>query len=58
MPPQIGDFISGAVYDGQLKSWDNHPVQGLNTTACYFVDVSGQETRERGADSIQVCSSK
>lgn len=43
MPPQIGDFISDAIYDGQLLSNPEHPVTDA-TCACYFVDVEGTET--------------
>ncbi|KDQ57098.1 hypothetical protein JAAARDRAFT_130885 [Jaapia argillacea MUCL 33604] len=42
MPPQVGDFISKAVYEGQLNSNPQHPI--VNTTSCYFIDVvNGQE---------------
>jgi len=39
MPPQIGDFISSAVYDGQLQSNPSHPVTS-KSIACYLIDVS------------------
>jgi hypothetical protein len=39
MPPQIGDFISDAVYDGQLRSNPSHPITDT-TVACHFIDVS------------------
>ena len=42
MPPQIGNIISKAVYDDKLKSNPLHPVTD-QTTACYFIDVSGKE---------------
>ena len=37
MPPDIGEFISDAVYDGQLRSNPNHLKAGKAT--CFFVDV-------------------
>lgn len=42
MPPQIGDFISEHVYDGDLKSNPKHVVP-LSVVACRFVDVEGLE---------------
>jgi hypothetical protein len=39
MPPQIGDFVSKAVYDGKLLSNPLHPVKN-SVTACHFVDVA------------------
>lgn len=54
MPPQIGDFISAAVYDGQLLSNPSHPVTS-EITSCYLIDVShGQEQRQAGETSYQV----
>ncbi|OCH94374.1 P-loop containing nucleoside triphosphate hydrolase protein [Obba rivulosa] len=38
MPPQIGDIISDAVYNGQLQSNPLHPVKD-DQHACYFVDI-------------------
>jgi len=43
MPPQIGHFISDAVYDGQLCSNPKHPQADAHT--CFFVDVVGGEER-------------
>lgn len=40
MPPQIGDFISKAVYDSRLLSWDKHKITS-RTTAVHFIDVVG-----------------
>ncbi|KAL6307425.1 P-loop containing nucleoside triphosphate hydrolase protein [Sparassis latifolia] len=41
MPPQIGEFISDAVYDGQLQSNPLHPVPiSDKLTACYFIDLA------------------
>lgn len=46
MPSQIGRFISDAVYDGLLQSWDDHPIG--NELACQFIDVAnGCEAPER-----------
>jgi hypothetical protein len=42
MPPQIGDFISEHVYEGQLKSYPKHVVPS-SVVACRFVDVDGSE---------------
>lgn len=42
MPPQMGDFISGAVYDGALKSNPNHVITD-RTLACQFIHVPGVE---------------
>jgi len=52
MPPQIGDIISGAVYDANLKSNPLHPITE-KTIACYFVDVPGKERKVN--DSFKVC---
>ncbi|PSS19948.1 hypothetical protein PHLCEN_2v3121 [Hermanssonia centrifuga] len=45
MPPQLGEFISDAVYDGQLSSNPDHPITGL---ACFFVDVNGATEKRNG----------
>ena len=45
MPPPIGDFISDAVYDGQLRSNPDHAVQD-NT--CWFMDVDDSIERRNG----------
>ncbi|KAK0193842.1 P-loop containing nucleoside triphosphate hydrolase protein [Armillaria mellea] len=37
MPPQLGDFISQAVYDGKLKSNPLHPIKD-DIIACHFID--------------------
>jgi regulator of nonsense transcripts 1 len=47
MPPQIGDFISQHVYDGQLKSNPSHAISS-SVISCHFVDVKGIE--ESGND--------
>ena len=53
MPPQIGDFISQQVYNGELKSNPNHPTK-LRTIACRFVDISGAEQLDADGKSIMV----
>lgn len=53
MPPQIGDFISDSVYDGQLQSNPEHPITS-KITACYFVDIEG--TEKPSGTSFTVCS--
>ena len=54
MPPQIGDFISAAVYNGKLLSNPSHPITS-EIIACYLIDVShGQEQRQSGESSYQV----
>jgi len=40
MPPQIGEFISGAIYDGKLQSFLDHPIKD-STLACRFFDIAG-----------------
>jgi len=45
MPPQMGELISEAVYDGLLKSDPRHPI-GNNIIACHFVDVPSNEKRK------------
>jgi regulator of nonsense transcripts 1 len=42
MPPQIGDFISQAVYDGQLESNPQHLVTN-ERMACHFINIPSQE---------------
>ena len=56
MPPQIGRFISDAVYDGLLQSNPNHPVTDASI-ACHFVNVSeGHEEHLDNQDtSWMVC---
>ena len=51
MPPQIGQIISEAVYDGKLKSNPLHPVT-KKSIACRFIDIPGQEKRQ--GDSFMV----
>jgi regulator of nonsense transcripts 1 len=53
MPPEIGEIISEAIYDGELKSNPLHPVTE-ETISCYFIDVP--EGREAKAEtSWKVC---
>ncbi|KAJ3811502.1 P-loop containing nucleoside triphosphate hydrolase protein, partial [Lentinula aff. lateritia] len=42
MPPQMGVFISSAVYDGSLKSNPHHVITD-RTLACQFIHVPGVE---------------
>src|ERR1700733_15178374 len=53
MPPQIGQIVSRAVYDGQLKSNPLHPITE-ETLACHFIDVPGAE-KKGSSGSIMVC---
>jgi len=53
MPPQMGELISEAVYDGCLSSNPQHPINN-QILACHFVDVHGQEKRKE--DSFMVSS--
>jgi hypothetical protein len=53
MPPQIGDFISQQVYDGQLRSYSGHVVPS-GVIACRFVDVNGSEQLDEDGKSICV----
>lgn len=50
MPPQIGDFIAQTVYPSKdedleslLKSSELHPLAGIDTQLCYFVNVPSQQ---------------
>lgn len=45
MPPQTGDLISEAVYDGILKSFSGHLITN-QIMACHFVDVPSTEKRK------------
>ncbi|KAH9068366.1 AAA domain-containing protein [Lactarius deliciosus] len=51
MPPQIGEFISEKVYNGELKSNPEHPTKS-STTACHFVDINGAEQLDADGKSI------
>ena len=53
MPPQIGDFISQQVYNGELKSHPGHPTKS-RTIACRFVDIDGVEQLDADGKSIMV----
>ena len=50
MPPPIGDFISDAVYEGQLRSNPDHEVQ---ENTCWFIDVE-HSIEQRNGTSWQV----
>jgi hypothetical protein len=52
MPPQLGDFISQAMYNNQLNSNPLHPI---TQPACFFVDVAGGKAIQRGTSFI-VCT--
>ncbi|KAH9983328.1 hypothetical protein BJV74DRAFT_624857 [Russula compacta] len=55
MPPQIGEFISQHVYNGELKSYSGHPVHS-STVACRFVDVHGlEQLDDDGKSSFVSC---
>jgi regulator of nonsense transcripts 1 len=51
MPPQIGDFISEQVYDGDLLSHSGHVVPS-SAIACRFVDVNGSEQLDQDGKSL------
>ena len=42
MPPQIGHFISQAIYDSQLESNPEHPIT-MERMACHFINIPSQE---------------
>jgi len=44
MPPQIGRFISKAVYEDKLNSNPLHPIQD-DVLACRFIDAGGKERK-------------
>lgn len=50
MPPQIGNFISDAIYDGRLLSNDDHPLGkslvGAPRKTCHFVNVLGVQVTQ------------
>jgi hypothetical protein len=48
MPPQIGGFISHAVYDGKLLSNPDHPITD-DIIACHFIDVNGRERSQNNS---------
>lgn len=41
MPISIGEFISDAMYDGQL-----HSSHSITTPACWFVDIDGSNEKK------------
>ena len=47
MPVGIGEFISDAMYEGQLRSCHK-----ITTPACWFVDVDGSKERKFGTSWI------
>lgn len=54
MPPQIGQFISAAVYEDKLKSNPLHPIKD-DVIACRFIDAKGKESKS--GDSYKVSRS-
>jgi regulator of nonsense transcripts 1 len=53
MPPQIGNFISAAVYENQLQSNPLHPITD-KTIACRLIDVTHGKQQTQGT-SFKVC---
>jgi hypothetical protein len=53
MPPQIGDFISQQVYDGELHSDPGHVIPS-SAIACRFIDVNGSEQLGQDDKSLLV----
>ncbi len=51
MPPQIGQFISAAVYEDKLKSNPKHEIKD-DVIACRFIDAKGKESKS--GDSYKV----
>ena len=43
MPLQIGRFISGCVYEGELKSSASHPLAETPGMTYHFVNVGGKQ---------------
>lgn len=56
MPPQLGEFISPAVYDGKLNSNPKHPITN-DIIACRFIDVPGKEYQGTGSSWMVICPS-
>ncbi|KAJ4477314.1 P-loop containing nucleoside triphosphate hydrolase protein, partial [Lentinula aciculospora] len=55
MPPQMGDFISNTVYNGELKSNSKHAIND-KTIACQFIDAGGVERSERDSYIVSIFS--
>ncbi|PFH52931.1 hypothetical protein AMATHDRAFT_138703 [Amanita thiersii Skay4041] len=55
MPPQIGRFISAAVYDSKLESNPLHPVKDTKI-ACKFINVVGKERNHQDSYQAQFIS--
>ncbi|KAK0479978.1 AAA domain-containing protein [Armillaria novae-zelandiae] len=51
MPPQLGDFISQAVYESKLRSNPLHPIKN-DIIACHFVDVINGREKSGGSTSF------
>lgn len=52
MPPQLGNFISEAVYNNQLYSWEQHPI-ALDIPSIHFIHTDGKE-RKTQEESFEV----
>lgn len=55
MPPQIGEILSEAVYDGKLKSNPKHPITH-EIRACYFFDIANGKEKQPDGKSFMVTS--
>ncbi|KAI6140644.1 AAA domain-containing protein [Pisolithus tinctorius] len=56
MPPQIGEFISKAVYEGLLRSNEAHPLPHTDVPTCHFVNVPGEQLPHgTGWKNLQEC---
>ena len=54
MPPQIGDIISDAVYDGQLQSNPDHPIKETQN-ACWFINIEqDQEVQDKTSYKVKI----
>ncbi|KAH7884456.1 P-loop containing nucleoside triphosphate hydrolase protein [Phlebopus sp. FC_14] len=57
MPPQIGKFISQAVYQEQLLSNSGHPLADTGDTVCHFVNVAAGQQISQGTSlkNVEEC---
>ncbi|KAJ3714136.1 P-loop containing nucleoside triphosphate hydrolase protein, partial [Lentinula raphanica] len=51
MPPQMGEFISSAVYEGALRSNPKHAIAD-HVIACWFIEASGTESEMNNGSFI------
>ncbi|KAJ7170755.1 P-loop containing nucleoside triphosphate hydrolase protein [Mycena crocata] len=51
MPPQIGEFISEAIYEGKLQSNPLHPIPD-SVVACQFIDVIGAKEKMENKSTL------